>query len=184
MSQNNFIVLTGGPGAGKTTIIQALEMRGYSCAEETGRKVIKEQIDQKGSALPWENQESFRDLMLKQEITSYKLHQNDSGLVFFDRGIIDVLGYSQLEKLGISDELMESCKHFRYNPSVFIFPPWETIFTCDSERKQDFATAVATHRAMVKAYAHYGYNPIEVPKCSEGERVEFILANVPRSTTS
>ena len=50
---NNLIVFTGGPGAGKTSVIEKLIELGYACAPEVGRKVIKQQVALDGDALPW-----------------------------------------------------------------------------------------------------------------------------------
>ena len=40
---SRFIVLTGGPGSGKTTLIEALRRLGLAAAPEAGRAIIKEQ---------------------------------------------------------------------------------------------------------------------------------------------
>lgn len=182
MNNSRFIVLTGGPGAGKTTIIDELVRRGFSCAEEIGRKVIKEQMAIDGDALPWKNKALFRDYMMAYEIKSYESSQNQEGLVFFDRGIVDVFGYSKLEEIEITQELMMACHRYGYNKFILILPPWESIFTNDTERKQDFSEAVSTYEEMVKAYAEFGYDLIEVPVGSVDERVKFILTTVQRLT--
>lgn len=65
---DNFIVCTGGPGAGKTSVINHLKALGYPCAPEVGRKVIQLQVALKGEALPWDNQLAFRDAMVQEEI--------------------------------------------------------------------------------------------------------------------
>jgi len=179
--QDNFIVLTGGPGSGKTTVINELKLRGFFCSEEVGRKVIQTQVEQKGDALPWANKEAFRDLMLKSEIGSYLQYQSQSGLVFFDRGIVDILGYSNLEQIQLSDEQLSVMPNFKYHSKVFIFPPWKEIFTNDSERKQDFAIAIETYKEMVTVYEKSGYELIEIPFASVDERVDFILANIKHS---
>ncbi len=181
MYQDNFIVFTGGPGSGKTTVINELKVRNFFCSEEAGRKVIQTQVEQKGDALPWANKEAFRDLMFKFEIASYQQHQGKNGLVFFDRSIIDILGYSNLEQIKLSDELMSAISNFKYNSRVFIFPPWEGIFTKDSERKQDFSIGIETYKEMVLAYEFANYELIEVPFGSVNERVDFILSNLNQS---
>ncbi|CED57150.1 putative uncharacterized protein [Aliivibrio wodanis] len=181
MYQDNFIVFTGGPGSGKTTVINELKARNFFCSEEVGRKVIQTQVTQKSDALPWANKEAFRDLMLKFEIASYQYHQSQNSLVFFDRGIIDILGYSNLEKIKLSDELTSAISNFKYHSKVFIFPPWKEIFTNDSERKQDFAVAVNTYNEMVLAYEKSGYEIIEVPFGTVNERIDFILVNLSHS---
>lgn len=38
---NELYVITGGPGVGKTTLIERLKQAGYSTVEEQARKIIK-----------------------------------------------------------------------------------------------------------------------------------------------
>nr|WP_267313954.1 AAA family ATPase [Legionella antarctica] len=46
---------------------------------------------------------------------------------------------------------------YRYNPKVFIFPPWLEIYSHDTERKQDFQEAIETYQAIKEAYLICGY---------------------------
>ncbi|MGF1681575.1 AAA family ATPase [Photobacterium minamisatsumaniensis] len=174
----NVIVFTGGPGSGKTSVIERLNALGYKCASEVGRKVIQNQVESQGSALPWGNKVAFRDEMVREELENYKKFDVCQDTVFFDRSIIDSYGYSLLEQLPMSEALLKSCDELEYCKKVFIFPPWETIFTNDLERKQDFNEAVATYNEMEKAYKKFGYELVEVPKSSISKRVNFILASV------
>jgi len=48
----------------------------------------------------------------------------------------------------------------------------------DDERKQDFAEAVRTCDAIVRAYGQYGYEIVELPRVSVELRVRFILENL------
>ncbi|AQS38638.1 putative ATPase [Shewanella psychrophila] len=172
---NNFIVFTGGPGSGKTSVINALMDSGFLCTNEVGRQVILSQVAQKGAALPWNNKLAFRDEMVRQEMLAHHHYQNSTHRVFFDRGIVDSYGYSTLEKLTVSEKLINGCQTLRYNPNVFIFPPWEAIYSNDTERKQEFEEAMTTYEHMVSAYQEFGYSLIEVPKTSVVERLTFIL---------
>ncbi|CAH7054840.1 AAA_28 domain-containing protein [Vibrio chagasii] len=174
----NLIVFTGGPGSGKTSVIDTLKSQGYRCAPEVGRKVIQHQVEQQGSALPWLDKVAFRDEMVREELASYQAFEASEQLVFFDRSIVDSYGYSLLETLPIPESLLNSCKELAYNAKVFIFPPWEAIFINDQERKQDFEEAVATNEKMVEAYTRFGYQLLEVPKSSVEERVEFIINSI------
>ncbi|MEH0712159.1 ATP-binding protein [Vibrio owensii] len=172
---NNLIVFTGGPGAGKTSVIEKLIEVGYICAPEVGRKVIKQQVALDGDALPWKDKIAFRDEMVREEKKHHQAFEQLNELVFFDRCIVDSYGYSQLENLPIPQALMDACQRIRYANPVFIFPPWEAIFANDEERKQDFAEAVRTYQAMVATYQQHGYELIEVPTMSIEQRVDFIL---------
>lgn len=170
-----YIVLTGGPGSGKTTVIEELKRLGYNCSDETGRKIIKQELEWSGRALPWLDKQAFRDRMLDEELRAYEFHQHHAGPVFFDRGIIDTYGYSVLEDIEATSTLQSYCSSLRYHRQVFIFPPWKEIFTNDAERKQNFSTAQRTYQAMQEAYRYFGYKLLQVPFAPVADRVLFIL---------
>ena len=52
-NDNNFYILSGGPGSGKTALINALAKQGLPCMPEAGRAIIQDQMAIGGSALPW-----------------------------------------------------------------------------------------------------------------------------------
>lgn len=174
---NNRVVFTGGPGSGKTSVIELLCHMGYQSAPEVGRKVIQAQIKSIGNALPWLDKTAFRNEMVLEEINNYKNFGNTE-ITFYDRSIIDSYGYSKLERISISEHLLAKCGELVYYRKVFIFPPWEEIYQNDAERKQDFNEAVATYHEMVSAYTKFGYDLIEVPKVSVKERAQFIVSKL------
>lgn len=144
-------VLTGGPGAGKTALIEALACAGYARTSEAGRGVIQDQVATGGTALPWRDPPFFAELMLCWEMRSYRVAQEQPGPVFFDRGMPDVSGYLRLLGLPVPKHVKNAADAFRYNRRVFILPPWPDIFRRDSERKQSFEEAVRTCDAMIAA---------------------------------
>ncbi len=96
-------------------------------------------------------------------------------LAFFDRGLPDSMGYAKLENLFISTQQRQIAQQTSYAFTVFIFPPWEAIYTQDKERKQDFNLAVQTCNTMRETYALLGYSLVDVPCTTLEKRVEFIL---------
>jgi predicted ATPase len=171
-------VITGGPGSGKSTLIDALERGGYARSQEAGRGIIQDQVAIGGPALPWSDPPSFAEMMLCWEMRSYHLARQHDGPVFFDRGVPDVVGYLRLLGLAVPAHMETAARTFRYNARVFIAPPWADIFRQDSERKQDFAEAERTYAVMVTTYMDYGYELVELPRVPVEQRVEFVRDEV------
>ncbi len=174
---NQFFVLTGGPGSGKTTLIESLQKCGYSTMAEAGRAIIQDQVAIGGQALPWVNPLLFAETMLSWDMRSYHVAEQMNGLVFFDRGVVDVLGYLRLMDLQIPKHIQIAEQKFRYNRLVFIAPPWEEIFENDGERRQDFAEAIRTYEAVSSTYVEMGYDLVELPRSPVEDRMRFILEN-------
>ncbi|MCH4539868.1 AAA family ATPase [Brucella tritici] len=174
-----FIIISGGPGSGKSTLIDALERQGFSRTVEAGRAIIQDQVAIGGKALPWSDRALFAELMLCWEMRSHAMAKQQSGTVFFDRGVPDVIGYLMLCNLPIPKHMEEAARQFPYNRTVFLAPPWAEIFGQDTERKQDFEEATRTFHAMDKTYRRLGYEIALLPKSSVEERVSFIKQALP-----
>jgi predicted ATPase len=171
-------VITGGPGSGKSALIEALKQAGYATSVEAGRGIIQDQVVIGGSALPWSDPTLFAETMLCWEMRSYHIARDERGPVFFDRGVPDVLGYLTLMRLPVPEYMRRAADIFRYNRRAFVAPPWAEIFQQDRERKQNFDEAKRTHHAMVATYTDLGYQLVEIPRASVEARVRFILHHV------
>lgn len=153
----NFHIITGGPGSGKTSLIDALAAQGVHHMPEAGRAIIRAQVAIGGAALPWADRAAYAELMLGWELRSWHETHDRAGPVIFDRGVPDVVGYLRLCGLPVPVHVSQATDLFRYQRRVFIAPPWREIFGQDAERKQDWAEAQATYEAMVTVYASLGY---------------------------
>jgi predicted ATPase len=175
---DNFHVVTGGPGSGKSSVIDALARQGFRHMPEAGRAIIQDQVDIGGDALPWADRETFATLMLAWEMRSYREAQAVDGPVLFDRGIPDIIGYRQLCGLPVPRPALRAAARRRYARQVFLAPHWPAIFTQDAERKQDAAEAEATCRAMAEIYAGFGYELVPLPRATVAERADFIRRRI------
>lgn len=178
IKRDHFHILTGGPGSGKTSVINALAARGHVTVPEVGRQIIKEQKAIGGDGLHTGDQVKFRDLMLSRSIHTYNAVSDCTRPVFFDRGIPELVGYGALVGMPTPPYFDAAAAMFRYSKRVFIMPPWPEIYGNDTERVQDFAEAVATWKMVAETYPRLGYELVEVPKAGIAARVEFILAEL------
>ena len=172
---SRLFVVTGGPGSGKTTLIEALRREGFATSDEAGRRVIKAQMAISGRALPWIDPPLFAELMLAADMDAYEALSAVPGTVFFDRGVPDVIGYLRLVGETVPAHIIKAAELYCYNRRVFIAPPWPEIFTQDRERKQTAEEAERTYRAMVATYSELGYELVELPRASVEERLAFVL---------
>ncbi|MGS4344246.1 AAA family ATPase [Myroides odoratus] len=168
-----YYIFTGGPGSGKSTVIEALAQLGYAVVPEVGRTIIQQQIQIQGKGLPWDDKQLFFEHMFDASLVDYQ--QQSHQLTFFDRGLLDSIGYATLEHLSVNATQYKIAQQTPYAIPVFIFPPWKAIYTTDTERKQDFALAVQTYETMRTTYESFGYQLMEVPCTTVEKRVEFIL---------
>ncbi len=171
------VVFTGGPGAGKTAVLEALRQRGYAVVDEVARKVIAERKARGLSPRP--APQAFAETILEEDLRNYAhAEASSAALVFFDRSLLDALG--GLAQLGVlSDERRDRLlQEYPYHDPVFLFPPWPDIYRTDSERDQTFPEAVQVFHSVKAWYAACGYTLEEVPLGPIDARCDFLLARL------
>ncbi|MBY5986893.1 AAA family ATPase [Roseovarius atlanticus] len=175
---DHFFVVTGGPGAGKTSLITELARRGFHTIPESGRAIIREEMARGGDALPWADRMAYAERMLERDLRAYEDAQALSGPVIFDRGIPDIVGYLTLCGLPVRPHVAAAAKAARYNVRVLLAPYWDEIFTQDTERKQGQAEAEATCAVMRETYIALGYEITELPRADIATRADFVCARL------
>ncbi|GEQ86012.1 ATPase [Patiriisocius marinistellae] len=169
------IVITGGPGSGKTVVIEHLEMLGHTCMPEISRSVInearKDGIDQLFLTDPLLFSQKLLDGRLKQFKEGENYNQSH---LFYDRGMPDVTAYMDFVNSEYTAQFEQPCFDYKYD-IVFIMPAWKEIYTQDSERYENFEQAQSIQNHLRDGYKKYGYNVIEVPFDTIENRAQFIL---------
>ncbi|MEO8665046.1 MAG: AAA family ATPase [Ignavibacteria bacterium] len=173
----NYIILTGAMGAGKSTVIKKLRELNVSCVDEPARQILEEQRLIKGNGVPEADPELFIELMLSRTTYQYKSLARNSGMVFFDRGMPDFIGYADLSNVN-NKIYYNASKEYRFNKHVFLFSGWESIYTTDEERKMNFDLANEFGKKIKLIYENCGYITIDVPFGETADRIEFILNKI------
>ncbi|CAM3493048.1 AAA family ATPase [Stackebrandtia soli] len=166
------VVITGGPGGGKTTLVKRLAADGFAVMPESGRAVIIEQRAAGGDALPWRDRDAFAASMVDRDVAAW--HAATKPVTFFDRGVVDTIGYLTLEGLAVPTRLDEAARRLRYHDRVFVTPWWPDIYELDAERRQTPEVARATEIQIGRTYREYGYEVLPLPLDTPAVRAAFV----------
>ncbi len=167
------IVLTGGPGAGKTTALEVLRSRGYATGADAARSIIRER--KLAGLSPRPDALTFAQQVFEKELDAYR--SAESSPSFFERGVVEAVGSLFGAGALDDDRVNRLISDYRYQ-AVFIFPPWEDIYCMDDERDHTFDHAFRVYESTLGFYRQHDYEPIEVPLGAVGDRVDFILKHV------
>lgn len=169
----NFIVISGCSGGGKSALLAELGRRGHAVVEEPGRRIIAEELASGGAALPWIDMAAFARRAIRMALADRESASGAADFVFFDRGLIDAA--AALEHLTGEPALEKFGRTHRYGCIVFLTPPWPEIYRHDKDRRHDFDAARAEHDRLVVAYARLGYDARVLPLSGVAERAELVL---------
>jgi predicted ATPase len=167
------VVLTGGPGAGKTALLASLASMGYATVEESARAIIAERLASGLSRRP--SAPEFARQILTRDIEKYVAQPRASKWVFFDRGLIDALGLLQEVSPMPSEDLEAMLTNYPFHRPVFVLPPWEAIYLNDAERDQTYTEAVMVYEKILRWYHCCRYHVHEVPRLPVIERARHVL---------
>lgn len=146
-----WIVITGAPSSGKTTLLQALQARGYRVVSESAREVLAEcRLDESGA----EVQRMIEQRQMTKE-TALPVNQR----IILDRGLPDSLAYRQLVGLEVG-ELRALIQPERY-AVIFLCGFGEHI--ADGIRKDDVERARRIESLIRDVYKELGCRVVELP---------------------
>ena len=172
------IVLIGGPGTGKTSVIRALEDEGYTCFHEISRSITADAQKKGIEQLFLEDPLMFSEALLNGRVQQFiDAEDIDEEFVFFDRGIPDITAYMDYKETPYPERFTIKNEDYKYD-AIFYFPIWKEIYKQDNERYESYEEALEIHEFLRKTYKELGYNLIQMPKTGVGERVDFILDNL------
>lgn len=170
---SRFVVISGCSGGGKSTLLAELERRGHTVVEEPGRRIVVEEMNNGGSALPWVDMAAFARRAIMTALADRSSAPASGGWIFFDRSLIDAA--VALQHVTRKPVLEQFGQNYRYHRRVFLTPPWPELYMMDRERRHSPAAAVAEYYRLLKAYPSLGYEVSVLPRVGVVERADFVL---------
>lgn len=148
------LVLTGAPGGGKTTLLDAAERVGLSVSHEVARAILRQPG---GMALRVRDPLGFAEAMAAAHLREKARFAGHAAPVIFDRGLPDVVGFLKVSGLPVPPAIDRACGEVRYSGPILRAPAWRAIYRQDAQRIQSWDEAVASDAAVTQAWEHYGY---------------------------
>lgn len=173
---NNWIVITGGPSSGKTSLLAELQKLGHRTIAEAARTVIDQALE-KGVLVEQlrSDEKGFQEDVARLKQKNETVHDK-SQLTFFDRGMQDTVAYLRHYGFDIEDWVAALMDKARYK-KVFLLEPLES-YQSDYARTEDVHFAKSLHKLLNDVYTEFGMEPVSVPPISLDQRVKFILDKV------
>jgi predicted ATPase len=174
---NRRILISGCSGGGKSTLLAELAARDFSAVEEPGRRIVKQELESNGVALPWIDMAAFARRAIEVAIDDHVAASSQPGWTFFDRGLLDAAAALQH---ATGEPLQEKLiAAHRYHERVFLIPPWLEIYGGDSERRHSFEDAVAEYNRLTVLMPVLGYETVTLPKAPVRDRADYLLEHLP-----
>jgi predicted ATPase len=169
---DRFVVISGCSGGGKSAVLSELKRHGYAVIEEPGRRIIAEELSGSGEALPWVNLAAFAERAMEISLRDRERAKGMRGLVFFDRGLIDA---AAAHEHATGQPTLRIYSAERYNPRVFMMPPWPEIYVNDIGRRHGLREAIEEYERLLVAYSTLGYTTEVLPRTGVAQRVDMII---------
>lgn len=175
---NQFVVISGCSGGGKSSLLAELARRGWRVFEEPGRQVVKAQLASGGDALPWADAREFALACVALGLEQFAEAARVGGRAFFDRSVLDACNALERMKVPLTSAYADVLTRQRYHRRVFMTPPWPEIYAEDAERRHSFDAAVGEFETLPTFYERHGYEVVLLPTTTIGARADFVLAHL------
>jgi predicted ATPase len=173
---DNFVLITGCSGGGKSSLLAQLAARGYAVVEEPGRRIVRQARGPDDPVLPWNDPAAFARRAVELALADREAARGLHGWVFFDRGLVDAA--SALEAATGEPSLRALDRAHRYHRRVFLAPPWPQIHVADDERRHGLEAALDEYRRLEAALPALDYEVVVLPRTSVAARADFVLATL------
>jgi predicted ATPase len=170
-------IISGAPGAGKTTILAVLRERGYAVVDEAATDVIARE-HARGRVEPWRH-ESFLDAIAA--LQRQRQEQASADLQVFDRSPVCTVALAHYAGLVVTPTLAREVDRVVsgriYQPRAFLVHLLGFI-TPTAARRIGLADSIRFERFHRDAYRAHGFDLVEVPRGTVEERADLVERHI------
>jgi predicted ATPase len=165
-------VLTGAPGAGKTTLIDALRERGHAVVAEAATDVIARR-HATGSSEPW-TEDSLDEIV---ELQQSRERAATGDVIFFDRSPLCTQALARHVGLPVTTALRAAVAQAvqTYQTQAFLVRPLGFVVKT-AARRISYADSLRFATVHEDVYTEHGFTLLDVPKAPIADRVAIIEA--------
>ena len=175
LDKNKKIVFAGGPGTGKSTLINEFQNDNYQVMNEVSREIVHEARQNGVEHLFISDPLAFSNKLLEKRKEQYvRADHLFDGPVFIDRGIPEITAYLDFNNAQYPEYFIDANKKYIYD-KIYIFPIWKEIFKQDDVRYETFQQSVEIQEHLIRTYRSLGYELVEIPKTDTKIRKKFVL---------
>ena len=169
-------VITGAPGAGKSTILAVLRQRGYAVVDEAATDVIaREQA--RGDPEPWRAETFVEAVTRLQQERRQRPIPAGTTVQLFDRSPLCTLALAHYGERPVppllESEVARIVAEGIYRPRVF-FVRLLGFITPTAARRISYAHSVRFERFHEQAYRDHGFELADVPAGPPEQRADLI----------
>ncbi|HZM63805.1 MAG TPA: ATP-binding protein [Candidatus Saccharimonadales bacterium] len=174
--QTNWHVITGGPGTGKTVLINLLRKHGYHTVPEAATEIIDEGLAQGKTIQDIRGDEHEWQANILQRALQKEAATPPNQLTFFDRGTHDGLAHLHYYNLTPRSE-WNDIKYGNPYKTVFLLEPLGDVAK-EYNRIENIEFTRKITGVMRDVYRQAGTEPIMIPALPPEERVKLILEHI------
>ena len=173
-------VLTGAPGAGKTSIINALAAMGHDVVPEAATYIIAQEAA-KGIAEPWLYPGFIDKIIALQARRQEESAGQDDDIQFFDRSPVCTFALAIYLGFPPSRSLLNEMTRIetgRIYERRVLFVENLGFVEKTAARRINFEDSLVFERVHREAYQRFGYECVSIPAAAPPDRVNQVLAEV------
>lgn len=166
VTNTNWVVITGPPSSGKTTLLQLFEAEGETVSHDTTRQLIADEVKKGRAAEEFRFAPDFQPRVLEAMATAQQ-RLDPTKRIFLEYALPCNIAFHRTEGKELTPGLADAARKYKY-AHVFLLDAvgWQK----DSQRVEDMTYQMKVHRHMQDVWKEHGYEPIRLEATSLGER--------------